>query len=211
MLFASYRVPQSFPQPQRELIELFASTAALAIHNAHLQEQRRALREIARRINLERDLDRLLQAVLNEALDLIQCPVGSIAFLNDIGELEFRYAIGRDVGNRLPVGQGLTMAAAKERKAIRVPDVSKDARYVSHVPETKSELDVPLIVHDKLVGVLNFESPRPERIQPGRRNRGSGVGRLRCHRVVQRRQAERLSTLVEVGRELTAGYPPETG
>src|SRR6202023_2839142 len=51
-------------------------------------------------------------------------------------------------------------AAATEKAAVLVPDVSKDPRYVMANPETKSELAVPLIYKDKVIGVPDLEHPR---------------------------------------------------
>ena len=38
-----------------------------------------------------------------------------------------------------------------------VPDVTKDPRYIEANPETRSELVVPLIYKDKVIGVLDLE------------------------------------------------------
>ena len=50
--------------------------------------------------------------------------------------------------------------AVEIRKAILVPDVSKDPRYIEGNPETRSELAVPLIYKDKVIGVLDLEHTR---------------------------------------------------
>jgi sigma-B regulation protein RsbU (phosphoserine phosphatase) len=50
--------------------------------------------------------------------------------------------------------------AAETRQAILVPDVSKDPRYIEANPETRSELAVPLIYKDKVIGVLDLEHTR---------------------------------------------------
>ncbi len=42
-------------------------------------------------------------------------------------------------------------------QAVLVPDVSKDPRYILLNPETRSELAVPLIYKDKVIGVLDLE------------------------------------------------------
>ena len=41
-----------------------------------------------------------------------------------------------------------------------VPDVSKDPRYIVLNPETRSELVIPLIYKDKVIGVLDIEHTR---------------------------------------------------
>ena len=58
------------------------------------------------------------------------------------------------------MGQGLVGASAETGQPIVVPDVSKDLRYISVNPETRSELCVPLIYKDKVIGVLDLEHTR---------------------------------------------------
>ena len=45
-------------------------------------------------------------------------------------------------------------------EAVLVPDVSKDPRYIEANPETRSELCIPLIYKDKVIGVLDIEHTR---------------------------------------------------
>src|SRR5207237_1133384 len=61
---------------------------------------------------------------------------------------------------RVPLGQGLCGTAAALRQAIRVPNVRLDPRYVRCVSgmEINSELVVPLVFKDRLLGLLDFES-----------------------------------------------------
>jgi sigma-B regulation protein RsbU (phosphoserine phosphatase) len=60
----------------------------------------------------------------------------------------------------IPMGQGLVGASAESGQPILVPDVSKDPRYISVNPETRSELCVPLIYKDKVIGILDLEHTR---------------------------------------------------
>ncbi len=62
--------------------------------------------------------------------------------------------------DNIPLGKGITGAAAESREAVRVMNTSEDPRYISTVPGVRSELAVPLIVQDRVVGVLNMESER---------------------------------------------------
>jgi sigma-B regulation protein RsbU (phosphoserine phosphatase) len=50
--------------------------------------------------------------------------------------------------------------AAQHKQAVLVPDVSKDPRYIKANPETRSELCIPLIYKDKVIGVLDIEHTR---------------------------------------------------
>src|SRR5207245_10225349 len=45
-------------------------------------------------------------------------------------------------------------------EAVLVHDVNKDSRYIRLNPETRSELAVPLIYKDKVIGVLDLEHTR---------------------------------------------------
>jgi sigma-B regulation protein RsbU (phosphoserine phosphatase) len=51
-------------------------------------------------------------------------------------------------------------AAAESKQAVLVPDVTKDPRYIQANPETRSELAVPLIYKNKVIGVLDLEHTR---------------------------------------------------
>src|SRR6185503_9133987 len=78
-------------------------------------------------------------------------------------ELYFRFAVGHSadiVQNlRISVGDGLVGTAAQERKPLVVDDVRTDPRYIEAVKAARSELAVPLISKNKVVGVLDIESP----------------------------------------------------
>jgi diguanylate cyclase (GGDEF)-like protein len=58
----------------------------------------------------------------------------------------------------IPVGTGLIGTAAKLKRPIYAPDVDKDPRYIRTIPSTRSELAVPLLVRDEVVGVLDCQS-----------------------------------------------------
>lgn len=161
VLFVNYRTPQKFPVEQQELIQLFANQAAVAIRNAQLFWQREALQDIARDITSALDRDELLQRTLERSLKLLNCEFGSISVFDPATDtLHFQYAVGKSPEMSVKLGEGLIGTAAKARTTVRVADVSKDKRYIEHIGETKSELDVPMLVEDRLVGVLNAESKR---------------------------------------------------
>ena len=62
---------------------------------------------------------------------------------------------------RVPVGRGLTGWVAMHGRPRLSNDVSRDPMYVAGPGRrTRSELDVPLHVHDRTIGVLNVESER---------------------------------------------------
>ena len=108
------------------------------------------------------DLDEVLQQVLIIARDYFHLQNVAILLMDkETKELYARCQIGWDAGRdsvRLPIGTGLTGTAAKEKRPVYVPDVSKDPRYISSAMKTVSELAIPLMVRDEVVGVLDCQS-----------------------------------------------------
>jgi sigma-B regulation protein RsbU (phosphoserine phosphatase) len=62
--------------------------------------------------------------------------------------------------DNIPLGKGITGAAAEAREVVRVLDTLADPRYIASHPEIRSEMAMPLIVQDRVVGVLDVESER---------------------------------------------------
>jgi sigma-B regulation protein RsbU (phosphoserine phosphatase) len=62
----------------------------------------------------------------------------------------------------LALGEGISGNAAALRQTIRVPNVTIDPRFVActHHADVKSELAVPLVFEDRLIGALDVESVR---------------------------------------------------
>jgi sigma-B regulation protein RsbU (phosphoserine phosphatase) len=58
------------------------------------------------------------------------------------------------------MGKGLTGAAAVSREVVRVDDTEKDPRYIASHPDIRSEVAVPLILQDRVIGVIDLESER---------------------------------------------------
>lgn len=58
----------------------------------------------------------------------------------------------------IPIGSGITGWVATHRKPLRVNDISQDTRYIQVSANTQSELAIPLIFRNDILGVLNVES-----------------------------------------------------
>ena len=59
---------------------------------------------------------------------------------------------------RVQVDRGICGAAVREKKTIIVPDVKKDERYLECTFETQSEIVVPIIAGDNVVGEIDIDS-----------------------------------------------------
>jgi diguanylate cyclase (GGDEF)-like protein len=110
------------------------------------------------------DLDEVLQRILGIAHDYFHLRNVAIVLLDQQSQqLYVRSQIGWDEGqdkHRLSLGQGITGAAALKKQPVYAPDVSKDPRYFCSAKSTRSELAVPLMVRDEVVGVLDCQSDR---------------------------------------------------
>jgi len=124
---------------------------------------------LAGEMGREADLSGLLLMILEKSRPWIQAEACSI-FLpeEETGELVIHSAQGDSTPQlgtlRVPKGQGIVGTAMKERKTIRVDDVSKDPRFYSKADEktgwkTKALLASPLLDGGECVGVIEFLNP----------------------------------------------------
>lgn len=167
-------------------------------------------------VNTTLDLDTTLRRVAELVRKVIDYKIFAILLLNEkTQELRFRFQVGytREVAERLKikVGEGVTGIAAQRREAILVHDVSQDPRYISAVPNVRSELAVPLIVKNRLIGVIDIESPFPNHFTEEHKRlltliasrMAVGIENARLYTRTTR-QARTLVLLNEIARELTS-------
>src|SRR5580700_9898561 len=106
------------------------------------------------------ELDEVLQQILTIARDYFHLQNVAI-LLREKDQLYVRCQVGWDDGHdkvRLPIGKGITGTAAHQKRPVYAADVTKDARYIQSSKNTRSELAVPLMVRDDVVGVLDCQS-----------------------------------------------------
>ncbi len=108
------------------------------------------------------DPDEVLQRILAIARDYFHLQnVAILLFDKEAQQLYVRSQIGWDEGKdkiRLGCTEGITGAAASKKQPVYAPDVTKDPRYVCSAQSTRSELAIPLMVRDEVVGVLDCQS-----------------------------------------------------
>lgn len=159
----------AYTEYDRALLRLIAARAAIAIDNARLylraERQNRTLRTLAnisREFSSILDLNELLSKIASTMRGLINYDAFSIlAVDHDAKALHHLFSIRYDQRvniDNVPFGKGLTGAAAESREVVRVHDTSKDPRYIASHPGIRSEVAVPLMVHDRVLGVMDLES-----------------------------------------------------
>jgi sigma-B regulation protein RsbU (phosphoserine phosphatase) len=174
------------------------------------------LLEVADVVNTTLDLDTTLKRVAELVRKVIDYEIFGILLLNEkTQELYFRFSVGHSLEIadriRIKVGEGVTGVAAQRAEAILVGDVSKDPRYISAVPNVRSEIAVPLIVKNRVIGVIDIESPQPDHFTEEHKRlltliasrMAVGIENARLYTRISR-QARTLLLLNEIARELTS-------
>jgi len=218
---------EPFTPAARAALQVLAGHLAIAIENATLYRETRwyagllaTLYEIGKETASILDLDLLLQRLAEIVKRVIDYEMFGILLLDaERHELVLRKAVNFGPGkerSRLPVSEGLCGAAVRSREPILVGDVRQDPRYVSLVPETRSELVVPLVVKDRVIGVFDLESPQLDRftdehvkvLTPLASQVAIAVENARLYAEIYKRD-ERLHRELRIAREIQHALFPE--
>ncbi len=156
---------------------------------------------------------------MHRVADLVRAVIDyrifAILLLNDrTQELWMRFQIGHTPEierTRVKMGRGIVGQAALQRRSLRIEDVTQREHYIDANPNVRSELAVPLIVKNKVIGVLDIESEIPafftaehQRLLELVASRMSiAVENARLYTRVSR-QAQTLTVLNEISREITS-------
>ncbi|MGE6259364.1 GAF domain-containing protein [Heyndrickxia sporothermodurans] len=99
-------------------------------------------------------------ALLNQFLDKINW-VGF--YLLEENELVLGPFQGLPACVRIPVGKGVCGTSVKERKTLRVPDVNEFPGHIACDSASQSEIVIPIIKNNEVIGVLDIDSPEKDR------------------------------------------------
>jgi sigma-B regulation protein RsbU (phosphoserine phosphatase) len=159
----------AYTEYDRALLRLVAARVSIAIDNARLylrvDRQNRTLKTLAnisREFSSILDLNELLSKISTTMRGLIAYDAFSILAVDHEAKVlrhlfSIRYDQRVNIDN-VPFGKGITGAAAESREVVRVHDTSQDPRYISSHPGIRSEVAVPLMAHDRVLGVMDLES-----------------------------------------------------
>jgi sigma-B regulation protein RsbU (phosphoserine phosphatase) len=160
-----------------------------------------------------------LQTLLNRTSDLVRAVIHykifAIFLLNDrTHELRMRFQIGHtpEVERmRFPIGKGVVGQVALTRQPTLLNDVTTSEHYIGANPEVRSELAVPLIAKNRLIGVIDLESTeagyfRPEHLRVLTLTASRIAQAIENARLYARvsRQAQQLEVLNEIAVELAS-------
>ena len=150
-------------------LEILADQLAIAVVNSELfseTQEHLSQHRLLHHITTTAASGTTLEEALSSAVNGLQVTLGgdrvSILLLDrDRSELRIQAWVGysEDASRiRIPVGTGITGWVASHRRPLRIADTGEDPRYIQLSANTRSELAIPLIYRNELLGVLNVES-----------------------------------------------------
>jgi PAS domain S-box-containing protein len=155
------------------ILQAVANQLAVALENAQLFEvernQRRRLEILywsGQAINSTVDVNAILARLTDEAMRATQATYGSVLIARpDLGYFERRSMRGysselieKVQTDRVPLSSGVNGRAYQAGQVIYVGDVRQDPTCVVLTPDTRSELVVPILHGDKVIGNLDLQS-----------------------------------------------------
>ncbi|MCI0404030.1 MAG: SpoIIE family protein phosphatase [Acidobacteria bacterium] len=172
VLDVTSRQADYFTAAHQRFLTFLAGHVANAIENSRLYENLRQqtrtlamLYEVSRELASILDREELLRRIAQSVKRLVNYQGFHVMLWNDekqVLENVFSLRYDERIVNKgsMPLGTGVCGTAAALRLPIRVPNVHLDPRYVScgDSVDVRSELVVPLIFKDQLIGVIDLES-----------------------------------------------------
>ena len=171
--------------------------------------------QLADALNTTLDLQTLLVRTSELVRAIINYRIFAIILLNDrTHELRVRFQIGHtpEVERmRIPMGKGVVGQVALTRQSMLLNDVSNTPAYIPANPDVRSELAVPLIAKNRLIGVMDIESEQADYFRPEHLHLltltasriAQAIENARLYARVSR-QAQTLTVLNEIATELTS-------
>jgi diguanylate cyclase (GGDEF)-like protein len=171
ILYVYSQRPRQFTREEADYLTILCSHAAVALENSRLYDKiaREAketaiLYEVSQSFISSLDFDQLLTNILKRLIDTFGYLNLAIFLIDeDRQELRLRSYINYPASireMRLKIGEnGITGHVAATKKSHYAPDVNKDPNYIRGVKEAQSEVCFPLMIGDRIIGVIDVESP----------------------------------------------------
>ncbi len=216
--------PNAFSDEDMRLLTLLANQASAAIKSAQdfeaTQERARQLRlinDVSRQITAMQPLSSLFRQIVTLIHDAFGYYAVSIFIVDDSGQsVRLKASSHREFERAelvLALGQGLVGWSAQNRQTSIVPDVAADDRFMTtaSLPDTRSEIVVPLLFQERVLGVLDVQSNRPDAFDEDDRYMLETLGGQLAIALqeaqtyhAERRQTERFNAMTEVARALVS-------
>jgi len=159
-----------FTNENIRILQILADQLAVAVINSELfaeAQERLSQHRLLHHVTTAAASSTTIEEALKSAVQGLQVTLGgdqiSIMMADkDQKMLEVKSSIGypneESARLKVPFGVGITGWVASHRQAQRIGDITKDSRYISINPKVRSELAIPLLYRNEILGILNVES-----------------------------------------------------
>lgn len=166
-------VPYAFQEDNLRSLNILADQLAIAVENSELfaeTQEHLSQHRLLHHITSSAASGTTLEEALESAVSGLQVTLGGdrviIMLLNKEKQLlEIKASVGyaEEIAKmKIEVGTGVTGWVAAHKRPLRIGNVNEDPRYIETSPNTRSELAIPLIYRNELLGVLNVESEQTD-------------------------------------------------
>jgi len=104
-------------------------------------------------------------------------------YFKDDNELTLGPFQGQVACTRIPLGQGVCGTAFSENKTLRIADVNAFAGHIACDSASASEIVIPLTINNKLIGVLDIDSPILDRFDEQDQQQLEAIAHIFCQSV----------------------------
>lgn len=170
------RERNTFSDEDEDLLVMYCNLVAIAMNSTVGRDNSRAkIIELKARSERHELIDKIgrtlvegsdLKSTMKRVVDLVATNLhytqtAVLLYDEAFDELEVisAFGYGEVDGLRIPLSQGATGYAVRNREVVVIPDVTTDPRYVKGMHQGRSELVVPILSKENILGVIDVESP----------------------------------------------------
>lgn len=119
--------------------------------------------------------------------------------LTQVAALGDKNPFGRRIINplKIPFGQGITGSVAQDRNVVIVEDILDDESYIPDTEPARSEICVPMVIGNRVVGVIDCEHPDPNAFGSSEVEVLTTVAAMTCAKLELLAEAERSNQRYE--------------
>jgi diguanylate cyclase (GGDEF)-like protein len=166
VLYAASQQLAAFGEEDREVLSTVASHLATALTAIRQQGALNRIFAFGQQLAVASTEAQAITSTLDFLVEQFDFQLSSILMLQEDGSLVASSEGEAFSNRRIDSGwednweSGIIGWVAWNKASLVVPDVSKDNRYLEVLSSTKSELAVPILFDNALLGVINIESPQ---------------------------------------------------
>ena len=191
------------------------------------RHENQTITQISMKLSSSSSIEEVLRAILDSLRQVVNFSAAGIFVYNrELGQIEIDMLSGYEGAERgqihhkfqegVKLGQGIVGNVVQAGHPIYVPDTTKDPRYIEVRKATRSELAVPIIVRDEIIGAFNLESDKVDAFDERdlrslttfANHAGVALERARAERL--RQHSRRIEEEIALARKVQQTFLPRT-